>query len=337
MKKLEANRSVTKRISGQDRKGKGKTRRNVEDRAGELAANQSLESEIAARLKTQEALRESQIRFRIMADYTYDWEYWIGPDGTSPVYVSPSCRRISGYSAQEFLDNPHLLESIVHADDREAWAEHVRQAHDNPNPMTLEYRIKSKEGQTRWIEHVCQAVYGPDGQCLGRRAGNRDVTDHKRTEQALSASIIEVQHQAETTRAAADTIRHLARFPAENPNPVLRIARDGTILYANQVSGPLLAHWHLAKGKRQPADWRRQIAEIIDAGKNVEHEILCGDKTFSCILAPVAGEGYVNIYGRDISDRKAREEHIARLTKLYAVLSRVNEAIVRIHEERPLY
>ena len=60
-----------------------------------------------------------------MADYNYDWEYWIGPDGTSPIYVSPSCRRISGYSAQDSLNNPDLLESIVHTDDREARAEHV--------------------------------------------------------------------------------------------------------------------------------------------------------------------------------------------------------------------
>ncbi|MGA2061347.1 MAG: GAF domain-containing protein, partial [Thermoguttaceae bacterium] len=313
-------------------------RRKAEDRAVELAAaNQALEREIAAHVKTEAALRESEVRFRSMADYTYDWEYWTGPDGIALVYVSPACLRTSGYSAQEFLNNPHLLESIIHTDDLEARAEHVGQSQDNPNPMTMEFRIKTKDGQTRWIEHICQPVYGPDGQSLGRRANNRDITDRKRAEQALSASMIEVQNQAEAARAAAETIRHLARFPAENPNPVLRIARDGTILYANPVSGSLLAHWDLAKGKRQSADWRRQLAEIIDAGKLVKHEIVCADKTFSCILAPVVEEGYVNIYCRDVSDRKAREERIARLTKLYAVLSRVNEAIVRIHDEQLLF
>ena len=64
---------------------------------------------------------------------------------------------------------------------------------------------------------------------------------------------------------------------------------------------------------------------------------ICADKTFSCILAPIVEEGYVNIYGRDITEKKARGERIARLTKLYAVLSRVNEAIVRIHDEQSLY
>jgi PAS domain S-box-containing protein len=172
-------------------------RRKAEERAGDLAAaNQALEREIAAHVKTEEALRESEVRFRSMADYIYDWEYWLGPDGTSPVYVSPSCRRISGYSAEEFLNNPDLLESIVHADDREARAEHLRQAHDNPKPMSLEYRIISKDGQTRWIEHVCQPVYGPDGKCLGRRASNRDVTDRLKAEEALRES--EERHQLAT-------------------------------------------------------------------------------------------------------------------------------------------
>ena len=209
-------------------------RRKLEKHAGELAAaNQALETEIAAHVKTEETLRKARSASAPWPITPTTGNIGLGRTATSPVYVSPSCRRISGYSAQEFLNNRDLLGSIVHADDHDAWAEHVRQAHDNPNPMTLEYRIISKEGQTRWIEHICQPVYGPDGQCLGRRASNRDVTDHKRTEQARSASIMEVQQQAEAARAAADTIRHLARFPGENPNPVLRIARDGTILYAN--------------------------------------------------------------------------------------------------------
>jgi PAS domain S-box-containing protein len=292
-------------------------RRKAEDRARKLtAANQAMESEIAAHVKTEESLRESEVRYRTVANYTYDWEYWTGPDEISLGYVSPACQRISGYTAQEFLDNPDLLESIVHAEDQASRAEHVRQSHDNPNPMRLEYRIITKDGQTRWIEHICQRVYGPDGHSLGHRASNRDITDRKRAEAQ---------------------IRSLALFPEENPNPVLRIARNGTILYANPVSGPLLAHWDLAVGKKLPADWRRQLAEIIDAGKPVEHETVCADKVFSCILAPSVEEGYVNIYGRDISDHKAREEQITRLTKLYAVLSRVNESIVRIHDEQTLF
>ena len=48
-----------------------------------------------------EALRASEERFRTVADFTYDWEYWIDPAGNY-VYVSPSCERITGYRADEF-------------------------------------------------------------------------------------------------------------------------------------------------------------------------------------------------------------------------------------------
>jgi PAS domain S-box-containing protein len=170
-------------------------RRKAEDRAGQLAAaNQALEREIVAHVKTEAALRENEIRYRTVADYTYDWEYWTGPDEISLGYVSPACQRISGYSAQEFLTNPSLLESIVHAEDQASRAEHVRQSRDNPNPMRLEYRIITKEGQTRWIEHICQRVYGPDGQSLGHRARNRDITDRKRAEEDLRESESRLSH-----------------------------------------------------------------------------------------------------------------------------------------------
>ena len=52
------------------------------------------------RLKATRSLRESETRYRIVADFTYDWEYWANIDGTLN-YVSPSCERISGYKASE--------------------------------------------------------------------------------------------------------------------------------------------------------------------------------------------------------------------------------------------
>ncbi len=41
-------------------------------------------------------LRRSEQRFRTVADFAYDWEYWVDPDGNY-IYVSPSCERITGY------------------------------------------------------------------------------------------------------------------------------------------------------------------------------------------------------------------------------------------------
>ncbi|HBY78039.1 MAG TPA: hypothetical protein DEG47_13790, partial [Cyanobacteria bacterium UBA11148] len=73
--------------------------------------------------QAEEALRQSEERFRTVADFTYDWEYWIEPDGNF-IYISPSCDRTTGYRVDEFLNNPSLLQSIIHPDDRTRFAQH---------------------------------------------------------------------------------------------------------------------------------------------------------------------------------------------------------------------
>jgi PAS domain S-box-containing protein len=149
----------------------------------------------------------------------------------------------------------------------------------------------------------------------------------ERTEQ-LNAAMAEAQLRAAEALEAAETIRLTSMFPKQNPNPVLRIDRDGTILYANPVSGPFLAHWGLAQGQHLPEDWRRRLAEIIDAGKPVEQDVQCGDRIFSCVLAPIAGEGYVNIYGHDITDRRHAEEALRESEERFRALAEALPQIV---------
>ncbi|MBD0388198.1 MAG: PAS domain S-box protein, partial [Nostoc sp. C3-bin3] len=82
--------------------------------------------DITERKRTALALQQSEERFRTLADFTYDWEYWKAPDGTF-IYVSPSCDRITGYRAEEFLNDANLLAAIVHPDDRATLVEHLRE------------------------------------------------------------------------------------------------------------------------------------------------------------------------------------------------------------------
>lgn len=55
-------------------------------------------------------------KFRLIADYTYDWEFWLNPDGKC-IYSSPSCKKITGYSSEEIIANPDILLKIVHPND----------------------------------------------------------------------------------------------------------------------------------------------------------------------------------------------------------------------------
>jgi PAS domain S-box-containing protein len=135
--------------------------------------------------RTENALRKSEEKFRTLVDWTYDWEKWLDPRGNI-VYTSPSCERITGYSPEEFIEDPDLLTRIVHPDDRQSYEEHHRVVHDESvGPMNIEYRIIARDGSEHWIEHVCRPLFGLDSRYLGRRVSNRDITERKRIEEDI--------------------------------------------------------------------------------------------------------------------------------------------------------
>jgi len=144
--------------------------------------------DITERKQMEEALRQSEEKYRSVANFTYDWEAWYAPDGAY-IYISPSCERISGYTAAQFLSNPNLVVEIAHPDDREKVAEHFDMAfhHCREQDMRLDFRIITLGGETRWISHHCTAIYSEGGHCLGRRESNRDITERKQMENELQA------------------------------------------------------------------------------------------------------------------------------------------------------
>jgi PAS domain S-box-containing protein len=148
-------------------------------------ANVSLD--ISDRKKMEQQLKESEERYRTIADFTYDWEQWVGPEGNF-LYVSPSCERITGYVAQDFLDRPALFYEIIHPDDQQKVKTHFLDEHYSPDVEHFEFRILTKAGQERWISHFCVPVYGSSGQWLGRRASNQDFTERKQLEKQLLQS-----------------------------------------------------------------------------------------------------------------------------------------------------
>ena len=143
-------------------------------------------TDITERKKTEEALKLSEIKYRTVADFTYDWEHWISPDGKL-IYVSPSCMRITGYKPEEFIEDKDLIIKIIHPDDKALVESHYKSI-DSKELSAFDHRIITKSGEIRWIAHACQPVFDGKGKWLGRRGSNRDITERKKAERALLES-----------------------------------------------------------------------------------------------------------------------------------------------------
>lgn len=145
----------------------------------------------------------------------------------------------------------------------------------------------------------------------------------------LSAEVIQLQGEpvilsslldiTEMKRIAEEN-RSLARFQAENPNPVLRLSPQGEVLYANEASGELCGLWHCESGGLVPKPLRRIIARVFRDRSQQEMDIACRERTYSFVIVPVAAAGYVNLYGRDVTGTKRAENELRRSEERYRSL-----------------
>jgi PAS domain S-box-containing protein len=113
-------------------------------------------------------------------------------------------------------------------------------------------------------------------------------------------------------KAAEEAVKKMAKFPNENPNPVLRFSKEGVVLYGNEASKLLLRNWQCEVGSAAPPAICQVIVKAFTKNINVEIEEECGDFVYSLNFSPISEETYVNVYGKDITTRKQAEEELVQ-------------------------
>ncbi|MGA2972677.1 MAG: PAS domain S-box protein [Candidatus Bathyarchaeia archaeon] len=126
--------------------------------------------------------------------------------------------------------------------------------------------------------------------------------------------------------SALERLRHeeeletIAKFPSENPSPVFRLNGDGTILFANQASNALLQIWGCKVGGICPKFWQDLVKELLTHQTSKTVDIDVGKRAYAIYLVPVVSAGYVNAYGRDITERTHMEKALQESEEKYRAI-----------------
>jgi PAS domain S-box-containing protein len=279
--------------------------------------------------RATQSLRESEEKFRTVADFTGDWEYWIGPD-RSIRYASPSCEQITGYPAEAFAGDPGLLFRIVDPEDRPRFDEHICDYLDGAKRGDaigeIEFRIVRSDGEVRWVGHVCRPVFGADGIFQGRRGSNRDVTDRKRAEEALRESEERYHELFENANDIIYTHDLAGNFTTINKAAewVTGYTRDEALkMNIDSILAPEyvdVARQMLSRKVQEGGQTRYELEIVCKDGRRVPVEI-------NTRIIYEGGKA-VGVQGiaRDITERKQAEEARARL--LHILESSLNEIYV---------
>ncbi|MBE3116747.1 PAS domain S-box protein [Candidatus Bathyarchaeota archaeon] len=233
--------------------------------------------------KAKSALRDSEEKFRVIFEGANDGILVADMETKRFVFANPKMSELTGYSLDELaklgVDEFHLKKDLPYVH-----AEFEKQL-KREKPYSVDIPILKKDGQIIYCDVNSEPII------IGNRKVMtgffRDTTERKRAE---------------------EEIRSLAKFPSENPNPVLRIAKDGAVLYANPVAMSQLSELMVEVGQPAPPKLGRLVADAFSSGLKKQFEVEHGDRIFLLTLAPVAEAAYVNVYGFDITERKKAEE-----------------------------
>lgn len=144
----------------------------------------ALQSMIDRLKELEESFLKQEEWLYVISEFANDWEYWQAPDG-SYKYVSPSCRGITGYSPTDFYQDKDLLKKIIVPGDWQKWQDHSHSLGRENRVEPLEFEIRTRDGQTKWIHHICRTVTTSRGANLGIRGSNRDISEIKALQDKL--------------------------------------------------------------------------------------------------------------------------------------------------------
>ena len=226
--------------------------------------------------------KQDEARFIAIANYTYDLEFWLSPEGR-PLWVNPSVERMLGYTAAECMAAANFPLNVVHPHDRVAADFQLRQALKGQSGSGYIFQLLRKDGSQLWASANWQAIYDQAGHYQGLRASIRDIDDLKRVEASLRQAINDLRTAENLKSQYLDESEHerarLSALLAAMNLGILFVNPEGRVVYHNPAfsqmwlipeNEPLMGlevNAALAKSPNQlvrPEHFSRHLATVLE-------------------------------------------------------------------------
>lgn len=243
---------------------------------GEILRMAGYSSDITDRRKAQNELAKSEEQYRLLFERNLAGVYRATIDNVI-IECNDSFAKIIGFKSREEVLEKNTGLLYQHADAHDF---HEKLAINGGNLTGFESQLTLNDGRTiRVLENV-------------------SIVKENGKEAFIEGTIIDITK----LKDAEVQIEALAKFPEENPNPVLRINRSNHVIYVNQAGSKLIKHITI-DSKKLIAFYSNIVEQAISLNKIVEIEKKVGNNFYAFSIRPVKEHNYVNIYGKDITQR----------------------------------
>jgi PAS domain S-box-containing protein len=169
----------------------------VRDTGGSPLYSVAHVEDITERRRTEAALRESEGRFRIMAD-SCPTMLWVTDAAGGPQFINRAYREMFGVTSEQV--EGHKWQAMIHPDDAPAYVGIFQRAVRERTAFRAEARFRSADAEWRWVFSHAEPRFSPGGEFLGHVGLSLDITERKQSEQALLATEEKFRQLAENIR-----------------------------------------------------------------------------------------------------------------------------------------